>query len=390
MLWTARVASPRRCSFCRFTAVPFIQSRLLNFRHKEEVLENLKCADYVLFVMKATSPGTATEGELRELLSNYDTPGILVLSHWDGLDTDEERKEVEDSAKSFAAKAFPGKQTELFFINGKEAEKAIKCGEQHNEPACLKLESFLEEKLTDKTAQLNLQLKTFRSQGRVIVEKRLSHIQSDRAQEQAAHEEAMGGFKQTEAKLSERNRSLTDERHRLDKEEKDLTRKEEEATKDLREHLEHLEHEYKEDGGAIMGAIKCGSEAGAAAGVGGGLGGPQVGAALAVVAAVAFGIWGGVEGHQRKNEKERMKNKAAKTLQDKKDLYTPRKEEVKAERNKLTGREEVNKEEQEKNQADCEAAKRQFEEKMEALSQEEQVLEGLLLRLLEWEPAKEF
>ena len=50
----------------------------------------------------------------------------------------------------------------------------------------------------------------------------------------------------------------------------------------------------------------------------------------------------------------------------------------------------INEQQQERNQADRQAAKRKFEEKMEALSQEEQVFEGLLLRLREWEPAQEF
>ena len=151
--------------------------------------------------MKATSPGTDSEAELRELLSKYDTPGILVLSHWDHLDI-EHREGVEDHARSFAERAFPRKETRLFFINGKEAEKAIRCGKQHNEPGCLKLESFLEEKLSGKNEQLNLQLKTFRSQGKEVVEKRLNRMAKGKKQADAAHKRDMRSFDQEESRLS--------------------------------------------------------------------------------------------------------------------------------------------------------------------------------------------
>ncbi|CAK8994369.1 unnamed protein product [Durusdinium trenchii] len=79
----------------------------VHLRQKEHVLDEVKRADYVMFLMKA-----------------------------------------------FAAKAFPGKETKLFCIDGKTAEKAIKAGGQHDEQGCQELECFLEEKLAGKNRQL--------------------------------------------------------------------------------------------------------------------------------------------------------------------------------------------------------------------------------------------
>ena len=66
----------------------------------------------------------------------------------------EQQEQVIAHAQAFAAKAFPGKETKLFCIDGKTAEKAIKAGGQHDEQGCQELECFLEEKLAGKNRQL--------------------------------------------------------------------------------------------------------------------------------------------------------------------------------------------------------------------------------------------
>ena len=346
------------------------------------MLEDVKRADYVLFVMKATSPGTDSEAELQDLLSKYDTPGILVLSHWDGLDT-EEREEVEDEAKRFAAKAFPGKKPELFFINGKEAEKAIKCGKQHSETGCMRLESFLQEKLTDKTVQLSHKLNTFRSQAKVIVQRRLSHIPAEMQQKEAAHGKAMGDFDQQQSQLKEELQRLSKDKSRMDSELQVLNTDEERDIEAREGEVKEREDENAQDGGFVTGAFKGAGQAGAA-------GAAAAGPPGALVGGLLGGLVGACRGHMSKGEKQRMEAKAAGRLWDAKDRYKQRKERVEADIDEVKGQLEMNKKKQTETQSDRRAAKGKFEQKMEDLSQEEHALEGLLRRLHAWEPAKEF
>ncbi|CAK9007913.1 unnamed protein product [Durusdinium trenchii] len=53
----------------------------VHLRQKEHVLDEVKRADYVMFLMKATSLGTESEEKLGKHLQNYSTPCMFVLSH---------------------------------------------------------------------------------------------------------------------------------------------------------------------------------------------------------------------------------------------------------------------------------------------------------------------
>ena len=215
------------------------------------MLDEVQHADYVIFLMKATSPGTESEEELRQRLQSYSTPGILALSHWDHVD-EEEQKEVEAHAKAFAAKAFPGKETKLFCINGKKAEKAIKAGGKHDEPGCQELERFLEEKLADKNRQLAHKLTGSCSRAAGLVAKHSGQIGIDEKETSGAYKEAMKDLKQERDELKQEQKRLSEKQREVEKDQKDIDSEIEANRKDYNHHVREKQKTNSTHGGWFL------------------------------------------------------------------------------------------------------------------------------------------
>eukprot|EP00438_Fugacium_kawagutii_P005390 Skav210135 [mRNA] locus=scaffold1493:28383:30273:+ [translate_table: standard] len=352
--------------------------------HKEDVLDEVKRADYVMFVMKATSPGTSTEEQLQKLLQSYSTPGILVLSHWDQLDSGD-KDEVKTHAKKFAAKAFPGKKTQLFGIDGKKAEKAIKAGGQHDEPGCRKLQSFLKEKLADKRLQLAYQLTRVCSRAKLIVKECPGRIFKEEQREKEAHQKDMEVNGQDKASLRKEMESWSQEKTRAEKDLKETESADEIDQKYYAEKDSEKDKEARQHGGPLGGAFRRGSEA-AAAGAFAGSAFPVVGTAVGAVAGgVLGGIAGAFEGQGGKEEAKtaheaERKNKAdfEKRAKERNEKCNKRCSDAQAQRDRCMKKLDNIDEDQHR-------AKKALDKKLQDLSLQLERSKALLQRLEHWE-----
>ena len=279
----------------------------------------MRLSDYVIFVMKATAPGTASEAKLRDLLKHYSTPGILVLSYWDQVD-DDRQTEVMAYAQEFAAAAFPDKKTQVYCIDGKTAEKAVRAGVQIDEPGCRHLQSFISEKLADKNVQLAKQLAGFASQAAWALEAHLKHLRSQRKNATGEHEKHTTELKQEVDRICEDLKESRQQRQWLQEEERAARTEEEMNLKDDEKHLREKE-ENADKGGVFEGAVSRGSQA-ASAGAAMGTVIPALGTAVgAVVGGLTGALAGAWEGQFDQKAARERRDSERQRYEDRRNRY---------------------------------------------------------------------
>ena len=131
-------------------------------KHKEETADAIANADAVIYAVNANNLGTISDGFIGDTLRAYKTPGIVVVTHWDQVEEDEDQEAVRQDAQKMANDIFPQQdQRPVFFINAKiaESQNALKQAVvPPNNGDFAKLEQCIQTKLADKDNKQRMKL----------------------------------------------------------------------------------------------------------------------------------------------------------------------------------------------------------------------------------------
>ena len=180
--------------------------------HKEETADAIAKADAVIYAVNAGNLGTNGDGFIGDTLRACNTPGILVVTHWDQVEEIEDQAAIRQAAQKLANDFFPQQdQRPMFFVNAKIAESQNtlkKTVVPSNNGDFAELEECIQTKLADKNTKHLMKLSKMINESVSVCESNVFHrFNQDSIRKRFDDERA-----QLEAKF-QRQRQSTDRDH---------------------------------------------------------------------------------------------------------------------------------------------------------------------------------